>query len=167
MSRKQLEALEPFIGEWRMEATFPQAAPASIAGRALIGRAVFDWVLDGQFVALHEEFPHPDIPTSLAIIGVDPQGRRYTQHYFDSRGVTRVYAMTLRDGVWTLLRETSDFTPLDFAQRFTGTFSDDGTTITGRWESRSAGSTSWEHDFELTYTATSSDASKSGRLAGG
>ena len=149
--RTALEPLDVFIGEWSMEASFPLAAPASIAGRALVGRAVFEWVLGGQFLTQHEEFPDPDVPDSSAIIGFDPDSQAYTQHYFDSRGVARVYAMTLSEGVWTLLRETPDFTPLDFSQRFTGTFSDDGKTIAGRWESRTDAS-SWEHDFDLTYT---------------
>jgi hypothetical protein len=42
------------------------------------------------------------------------------------------------------------FTPLDFWQRFTGEFSADGGTISGRWETSQGGST-WEHDFDLTY----------------
>ena len=146
-----LERLNVFIGEWRMEAAFPLAAPASIAGRAAVGRALFEWVLGGQFLTQYEEFPDPDVPDSSAIIGFDPDSQAYTQHYFDSRGVARVYAKTLSDGVWTLLRETPDFTPLDFSQRFTGTFSDDAKTIAGRWESGSDVS-SLEHDFDLTYT---------------
>lgn len=44
----------------------------------------------------------------------------------------------------------ADFSPLDFSQRFTGTFSDDGRTIQGRWETCHDGST-WEHDFDLVY----------------
>ena len=43
-----------------------------------------------------------------------------------------------------------DFSPLDFWQRFTGEFSADGRTISGRWETSSDGST-WEHDFDPTY----------------
>jgi hypothetical protein len=43
-----------------------------------------------------------------------------------------------------------DFPPLDFQQRFTGTFSQDGHTITGAWETRFEGA-GWEHDFTLTY----------------
>jgi hypothetical protein len=44
-------------------------------------------------------------------------------------------------GKWTvevslLTRETPDFTPLLFAQRFIGTFSADDNTIDGRWEKR-------------------------------
>ena len=54
----------------------------------------------------------PEAPDGIAIVGVDRDGEAYTQHYFDSRGVARVYAMTFRDGVWTLLRDAPDFTPL-------------------------------------------------------
>ena len=42
------------------------------------------------------------------------------------------------------------FSPLDFEQRFTGTFSQDGTVISGAWEKRSNGA-GWAHDFDLTY----------------
>ena len=59
--------------------------------------------------------------------------------------------MTLREGVWTLLRDRPDFTPLAFAQRFTGTFGADGRTITGRWETSDDGGATWAHDFDLTY----------------
>lgn len=40
--------------------------------------------------------------------------------------------MALDDGVWTLLGTEPDFSPLDFAQRFVGTISPDGTTIDAR-----------------------------------
>jgi hypothetical protein len=59
--------------------------------------------------------------------------------------------MTFRDSVWMLLREAPDFTPLDFSQHLTGTFTDDRNAIVGRWESRSdAGNRA--HDFDLDYT---------------
>ena len=65
----------------------------------------------------------------------NPSNRgQYLQHYFDSRGVARVYRMTLADNVWTLLRNEADFSPLDFGQRHIGNISGDGQTITGRWE---------------------------------
>jgi hypothetical protein len=54
--------------------------------------------------------------------------------------------MGLRDGVWTLRREGPPF-----AQRFTGTFSADGATITGRWEIQEPGE-EWRIDFDGTYT---------------
>ena len=61
-----------------------------------------------------------------------------------------LYAMSLADGVWTLTREPPDFMPLDFRQRFTGTFSEDRNTISGAWETGCNGC-GWEHDFALTY----------------
>ena len=53
--------------------------------------------------------------------------------------------------VWTLLRDRPDFTLLDFAQRYTGTFGADGQTITGQWEISHDGRTTWERDFGLNY----------------
>jgi hypothetical protein len=54
--------------------------------------------------------------------------------------------MSLEDGTWKMWREA-----LGFSQRFMGTFSDDGNTITTRWEKASDG-VNWEHDLDLTYT---------------
>ena len=65
--------------------------------------------------------------------------------------MVRLYAMTFGDGAWTLLRTSPDFTPLSFAQRYTGAFSADGRTIEGRWEKSDDGDASWELDFELSY----------------
>ena len=51
--------------------------------------------------------------------------------------------MTLDDRTWTLERRGEPF-----AQRWTATFSDDGDTITGRWELAEDGST-YRTDFHL------------------
>jgi hypothetical protein len=67
--------------------------------------------------------------------------------YFDSRGVYRVLAVSCSDGTWRFSR---DAPAPDFSQRFTGTFSDDGNTITGLWRLSYDGST-WEDDLALTY----------------
>jgi hypothetical protein len=79
---------------------------------------------------------------------LDATGAGYLQHYFDSRGVARLYEMTFADNVWTLERHAD---APDFSQRFTGTFDDDRNTIVGRWES-SSDSSNWKPDFDLTYT---------------
>jgi hypothetical protein len=65
--------------------------------------------------------------------------------YFDSRGVSRIYQMSLSVGVWKLWRDFPGF-----SQRFTGTFSDDKNVLTARWEKSTDGS-KWEHDFNITY----------------
>jgi hypothetical protein len=143
--RAAMERLSPFIGEWEMESSL--APPGSIRART-----VFEWALGGQFLLERSEVEHPEVPDGLSVIAFEPQTQGFVQHYFDSRGVVRVYSMAFDDGVWTLQRASADFTPLDFAQRFVGAFSDDGTSIGGRWEKRSPDRSAWEHDFDLTYT---------------
>ena len=83
------------------------------------------------------------------IISSGPDG--YLQHYFDSRGVVRLYRMSLKDSTWTLLRTKPDFTPLEFSQRFVGTLAPDGSRIDGRWETSHDQGHSWDLDFPLSY----------------
>ena len=141
-----MERLEVFTGEWVMEVRFPD-------GNGGTARAVFEWALDRQFLICRTLVPG-GAPDALMVMGYDRGRMPYCQHYFDSRGVARVYAMDLSDGVWTLLRDSADFTPLEFAQRYTGMFSPDGQRIDGRWESANDGVT-WELDFHLNYTKVS------------
>jgi hypothetical protein len=142
--RTALERLTPLVGEWDLETSF--APPGGVRARAM-----FEWALGGQFLVQRSEIDVPEAPDSLMVVAADPETDGFTQHYFDSRGVVRLYAMTFDDNVWTLRRESPDFTPLSFAQRFVGTMSDDGDTIEGRWETMPPGGSTWEHDFDLTY----------------
>lgn len=150
-----LARLDAFVGEWVVEARFPgQPAPPDAAGDGPVARSWFEWALDGRFLVQRTEVPVPEAPDGLMIVSADPETGAYTQHYYDSRGVVRLYAMNFADGVWTLTRESPDFTPLDFRQRFTGTFSADGNTISGAWETGHDDG-QWEHDFALTYRRAS------------
>jgi hypothetical protein len=149
-----IERLAPYIGEWRMQAVFPDALPTQTTEAQVPARTVFEWLSGQQFVVQRWEVSDPAAPDGIAIIGWDRGRGTYVQHYFDSRGVARLYEMSFADGVWKLSRTTPDFSPLDFSQRYTGTFSDEGRTIRGRWESSSDG-VRWEHDFELIYTKAS------------
>ena len=90
----------------------------------------------------------PQAPDSCCAV-VSQEGK-FTQHYFDSRGVARLYEMTFDGHTWTLERGQPDFTPLDFHQRFIGTLSEDRATITAEWQSSSDGR-DWSRDFGLTY----------------
>jgi hypothetical protein len=58
--------------------------------------------------------------------------------------------MTFDGRRWTLERNTPDFAPLEFHQRWGATLTDDGSAIEGRWESSPDG-VAWQLDFELTY----------------
>ena len=142
--RTRLERLQPLVGEWRIEApAFP--LPPTDADAA---RMTFEWTGGGAFLLQRSSIPVPEAPDGLSVIGTDA-GDGYTQHYFDSRGIARVYAMTFDGREWTLERHAPDFTPLPFHQRWLGAFTDD-TTIRGRWETSPDGR-EWELDFELEY----------------
>ena len=141
----QVERLAPLVGKWSLEVAF-RGAPAGDSG----ARTSFEWMSGERFLIQHWEVPHPGAPDGLAVIGWDERRATLLQHYFDSRGVARVYEMSFEGGVWKLSRTAPDFSELNFSQRFEGALSDDGRTIEGRWEIARDGS-SWEHDFDLTY----------------
>jgi hypothetical protein len=136
----RLAALDVFVGEWIEQVEVPGAPP---------GRSIFQWDLKASFLVQRALSPLPEYPDGLMIISVEPDG--YLQHYFDSRGVVRLYRMTLENGTWTLLRTEPDFTPLEFSQRFVGVISPDGQRIEGRWETSHDQGQSWETDFPLSY----------------
>ena len=140
------DALDVLAGEWTVQAGIPDVPP---------GRVVFEWDLDRAFLVQRSAIPKSVFPSSLSLIARDATTGGFTQHYFDSRGVVRLYRMSLQDGVWTLLHTEPDFSPLDFAKRFEGTFGAGGSSIDGRWETSSDGGTTWELDFPLTYTRIS------------
>ncbi|MGH2776488.1 MAG: hypothetical protein ACRDJT_13800 [Actinomycetota bacterium] len=87
----------------------------------------------------------PRRPTTSPIIGCDAANGTYFQLYSDERGVCRVYEMSISNGEWKLWREGEPF-----SQRFTATLSDDGNTITGRWEIAEDGTT-YTTDFDLIF----------------
>jgi len=96
---------------------------------------------------MHQGGPEPPIATW--IIGRDEASVDYSVLYSDDRGVSRIYAMSLRDNRWRLWRDSAQF-----AQRFEATLSDDRNSIAGQWEKSSDGR-EWEHDFNVTYTRLS------------
>ena len=85
----------------------------------------------------------PEAPASVSIVGCDGANGTYFQLYSDERGVCRVYEMSIGNGEWKLWRDGKPF-----SQRFTATITDDGNTITGRWET-AEDSTNYVPDFDL------------------
>jgi hypothetical protein len=146
-----LASLEPLIGEWSVQAVFPGAPPSDVRGRT-----VFEWWADRSLLVQRWQVPHPEAPDGIAIIRFDERRGALLQHYFDARGIARVYEMSLTGGTWKLSRTEADVSPLEFSQRFTGTLDADGNTIAGRWEISRDGSR-WEHDFDLLYTRISAE----------
>jgi hypothetical protein len=137
-----LAALDALAGTWRTEATHPMF-PSTVVS----GRGTFEWLAGERFLVHHSHADHPDVPDAISVLGA-PDGE-LSMFYFDSRGVHRVYRVSVGDGVWRMWRDAPGF-----SQRFTGTFEDGGDTVAGHWELSRDGST-WDDDLEITYRRSS------------
>ena len=140
-----LDELEPFIGEWSVEGRH-----VALPNVPIRGRSVFEWWGDRAFLILRSTLDHPDFPDSIAVMGATGAGGGLAQHYFDTRGVHRLFDMTFASGVWTLTRTAVSAT--DFDQRMTAKFSADGSTITADIERTDPGAHEMKHDMATTYT---------------
>ena len=127
-------------GEWTVEAKWADREPWPGGGRV-----TFEWHASGAHLLQQGTAELPEAPDNVSIIGCDAANGTYFQLYSDERGVCRVYEMSIGNGEWKLWREGEPF-----SQRFTATFSDDGNTITGRWEIAEDG-TNYTTDFDLIY----------------
>ena len=142
-----IEDLQPFVGTWAVEARFPEGTEVPPAEGEVT--TTFEWILGGAFLLMRSQAPDP-IPQGHSVLAANEATGGFTQHYFDSRGVVRVYEMGFDGRTWTLERSTADFTPLDFLQRYVGTLDEDGQAIRGAWEICHDGET-WRKDFDLDY----------------
>jgi hypothetical protein len=144
-----MREFEPLIGRWHGEGTMPIDPPMKISVEAAV-----EWL--GEFVVFRSVSEPADVPDSISVIGGAPGGEPQPMHYFDSRGVKRLFLMTLEGSTWKIWRAPGeDWNGPDgpgFNQRFMGEISSDGNTIEGRWE-RGMGDEGdqWELDFPLTY----------------
>jgi hypothetical protein len=136
-----LAALERLVGAWTTTGNH-----ALIPDTVLHGRATFEWIEGGAFLRIQTEIDEPKIPTGHAIIGSDDATGEHSLLYFDERGVSRRYEVSMQGDVFRWWRNAPGF-----SQRYACTFSDDGRTMVGKGELSKDGST-WEKDLDLTYT---------------
>lgn len=95
-------------------------------------------VPNGSFVMLHWTYDHPEFPDAIAMLD------EHTYHYFDVRGVTRVFDLTIDDSGWAMIRHDEDFWQLS------GQVPRHGRHRRHRGNSHDAGAT-WQHDFSMSY----------------
>lgn len=137
-----LRAFKPIIGVWDTEGTH-----GLIPDTALHGRTSFDWLELGAFIQMNSSIQEAvGIPTGVAIIGSDDELGIYVMSYYDERGVSRSYSVSMRDNVLKWWREAPSF-----SQRYSLTIASDGQTMVGKGEICRDG-LSWEKDLDLTYT---------------
>jgi hypothetical protein len=90
MRSPKLDALDALAGDWVL------GDPSSP-----VGRTSFTWLEGGHFLVQRWTVDIPGAPDGIAILGEDAGTGGLVQHYFDSRGVARVYQMRLEDGTWS------------------------------------------------------------------
>ena len=149
-----LAPLAQLVGSWTTEATHP-----SMPGVIVRGTVDVEW-LEGEHFLIHRaRSEHPDFPDSISIIGLTGQDRvndvaaatsgaddaQLRMHYYDSRGVFRVYDVDIGEKYWRLSRDAPEF-----SQRYSGAITDSGDTIKGVWQlNRDNGH--WADDLAITY----------------
>src|SRR5262245_8608084 len=123
-AERALRLLDPLVGEWRLEATWPNGEKWPGGGTDTI-----EWHDTRAHLVQRETVDHPDAPDNVSIIGCDAANGTYFPLYSDDRGVCRVYEMTIDNREWRLWWKGEPF-----SQRFTARFIDDGNATAGRWE---------------------------------
>jgi hypothetical protein len=134
---RALGLLDVLVGQWTQQ----------VSGHGdPIGTMTFEWTLGDRYLLQRSTLPAP-FAESVALIEYDESAGEFRHHYFDNRGVSRVYRMTMAGPQWTLSRTEPDFSELKLAQRYVGTISDDGRSVAGQWEQSYDRGATWEPDF--------------------
>jgi hypothetical protein len=136
-----LAPLAFLIGEWRTGGAHPQ-----MPGKVLAGRASFAWHEGGAFLIMHAEIDAPKFPSGVAIIGSDDVSGNFTMLYFDERGTSRLYQVTVGDRTLTWRRDDPDF-----SQSATITAEGEGDTLVSKGRMSQKGGP-WTDDLSQTYT---------------
>ena len=150
-----LKLLGRLVGRWTTEATHPAMPGVTVHGSVRV-----EWLEGERFLIHRGRTDHPDFPDAISIIGHTDRDRvddathaipasaeqpSLRMHYYDSRGVYRVYEASIDAEAWRWWREVPGF-----SQRFTGTFADGGDTIVGLSQLR-RDDVHWADDLAITY----------------
>jgi hypothetical protein len=134
----ELAAFDVLIGEWTTEATHPMF-PSTVVR----GRTTYEWLEGEQFLIQRSSNDNPDFPDSISVVGFADD--ELAAHYFDSRGVARVYRIAMEGDTLRLWRDHPGF-----SQRLEAKLSDDGQTLAGVWQ-LSRDDETWNDDLAITF----------------
>ena len=91
---KEFEAL---MGDWHGEGEMATEPHMKIAVEAKVQRL-------GELMVLSSVGEPVEVPDSILIIGGAPDGEPQPMHYFDDRGVKRLYLMAVEGCAWKVWR---------------------------------------------------------------
>lgn len=99
-----LQPLAFLIGEWRTTGSHPL-----VPGETLEGRTSFAWHEGGAFLVMRSDVDEPRFPSGVAIIGSDDVAGTFAMTYFDERGVSRLFEVTVGERTVTWRRDDPTF----------------------------------------------------------
>ena len=129
--------LDHLLGTWNITMRHAEMV------EPVAGQQRYERVLGDAFVMLHWTFDHPEFPDALALLNES------TFHYFDVRGVTRVFDFEIGKSAWTMIRRDDDFW-----QRCRVRLTDVD-AMAGTGENSFDGGATWQHDFDIVYSRVS------------
>jgi hypothetical protein len=136
-----LKQLDAFVGRWNTTGDI-KASPYGPAGK-LIGTDTYEWLTGGFFLVHYVDVRMGDQKNeSIEMIGYDAARQTYPMHSFDSQGNHIVMQAGVVGNTWTFTGES---------MRFTGEISEDGKSISGKWEYLRDNSR-WQHWLEVKLT---------------
>jgi Protein of unknown function (DUF1579) len=137
------ERLEALIGRWKTDGSTRElpGAPAVTVDAV----DTYEWA-PGGYALLHtvEAKMGDETVEGAEIIGYDTERGKYLTQYFGSDGPAAYEAELTRENDALVWRMASK------GDRFTGTFNDEGTVITGHWELLDDGN--WQPWMDITLT---------------
>src|SRR5919201_6204101 len=80
-AEEALRRLEPLVGEWTVEAKWPNGEPWPGGGKI-----IFEWHDSGAHLVERGSVELPEAPDNVSIIGCDAANGTYVQLYSDERG---------------------------------------------------------------------------------
>ena len=134
-----MTVLDRLLGTWKF------TMHHSAMSEPVTGQQRYERVLGGAFVLQHWTYDRPDFPDAMALLSDD----RY--HYFDVRGITRVFDLKVDADGWSMIRLDEGFSQRSTA-RFRGA---DVVDSTG--EASYDRGVTWQPDFTMIYQRVDQD----------
>jgi hypothetical protein len=136
-----LKPLQRFIGEWQTTGTHPFFPDTTVHGRSS-----FEWQDGGAFIVWRSQIDDDArFPNGIAIFGSDDEAGTIFVSYFDERGISRKYDVTVETDGFIMQR-----TDPKFSQRMTYRMEAGDNRIVSKGEmSRDGGA--WEADLSTVY----------------
>ena len=135
-----LKPLEFLIGDWRTTGSHPL-----VPDKILTGRTSFGWHEGGAFLIMRSQVDDPRFPDGVAIIGSSDVAGTFAMIYFDERGISRIFDVSVGDRTVRWRRDDPDF-----SQSLTITQKDGVTLVSqGRMTTKDG---AWTDDLSQVFT---------------